>query len=111
MELFYPSPNSNMCTGGSGKLLRIYVTWELVYWTGLTFGRTIPYFFMGQRRKFYNGANGHFLLCRTNSQKPASGDRENYWWYMSHRWFSLTHARLGFGGPLPKFLQLAKTAI
>jgi len=29
-----------------------------------------PLFFRGQKRKFYNGANGQFLLCHANSQKP-----------------------------------------
>jgi len=40
---------------------------------------TSPIFTAGKKGKFYNGANGHFLLCRANSQKLANGDRGNYW--------------------------------
>jgi len=65
--------------------------------------------FWGQRRTFYSGSNGHFLICHATFQKPANGDREKLLRYMSHRWCSLMHVLVL--GTLPQFLQGAKTAI
>jgi len=36
--------------------------------------------------KLYSGAYGHFLVCFLNSQKPADGDRGNYWGYNVGQW-------------------------
>ena len=82
---FLSKPKLNMCKGRSKKVLRIYVA------CGFTFGRTLPYFSGAKKRKFYKGTNQHFLICHVNSQKPANDDWGNYWGYMSHRRFSLTH--------------------
>jgi len=69
-----------------------------------------PNFSGTQKRKNYKGANGHFLLFYSNYQKAANGDREDYWGYMSHKWFSLMPI-LVFEGPY-QFLQgRAKPAI
>jgi len=61
-----------------------------------------------KKTNIYNGANGHFLLCRTDSQKPANGERVKLlgMGYMSHRWFSLTHGLVSWDPP--QFLQAAK---
>ena len=50
------------------------------------FWQDLPYFF-GEGWKFYESANGYFLVCHDNSQKLPNGDWENYWRYMSHGWF------------------------
>jgi len=61
-----------------------------------------PIFSEAKKRKFYNGANGHVLLCdvniSVNSERLANGDQRNYLGYLSHRWFSIMHVLVS-GGP------------
>ena len=62
-----------------------------------------PIFPEAKKRKFYNGANRHFLICFLNSEKPANGGRAKQIIAMSHIGFSLMQV-LVLGDP-PQFLQ------
>jgi len=61
-----------------------------------------PILFRGQKTKFYNGANGHILLCNANSQNPAKGDRGIIGIYIAQLVLTNTRVVLGI---IPNFIQ------
>ena len=109
---FSTSPNSDMLKGRSGKLLHIYIQWGLVWQAGLSFGRTLPHFFQRRKKtkKNFTMPMGTFCFFFLSSQKPANGDRGNYWGYMLHSGFSLTHV-LVLGERFPILYRGKKTKI
>jgi len=69
------------------------------------FWKDPPLFFQGpKKRKFYSGANGHFLFCHANSEKPANEHWGKLMGYIVAQ-VVLTNGRLGFGRTLPNFCR------
>ena len=73
-------------------------------WRNYKFWQDPPQFFHGpKKRKFYYGANRHFLTCDANSQKPANKD----WGKLldiRHTCFPLTNDLFFLKNP-PQFLK------
>ena len=99
---FFSTKISEMLQGKSGKLLQIFLVWVLVKYARISLGRTLFYFFPGQKTKllqWYLIIYGTFTFVTLNQETCLWRSGKSLGIYtVCRRWFSLTHVLIFFGG-------------